>query len=302
MWITDIAFGYAGLALFIGYIGFARKYTTHLVRYAQIASVTAIVTDKTIKGSMMLYGFKMLFSRFGTVSMIYFSDRLISAALREVSEWILEHGDFIPSFLKSGFLSKLFSSTLRTVIFSVGEIVVSYMYNNKDLSFWEGISDGISLYVRSWKSILKAAFFSVLWLKVFAFFINISLFVFLVWYSWGLGVVTLFWYLILYRIIIMILNATFVEPYQSISMVLGFYENKKDKQDIANLSDTLQGVSSAFKDMLIHRKQFDPSIVSGLTGIVTSNLNASDVIQNPLDKVNSILRGGNKHNGENEQV
>jgi hypothetical protein len=295
--VADLLFGWIGLAAFIIYIEFARKFTIHLIRYAQIACVTELITNNEIKGSSLVFGFRTMLSRFGTVAIMYLANNLMTKAVSQVSGWIVENGKFIPAIFKKGLLANLVSSTIKTVVFNVDEIVVSYLYKNKEMPLWEGTTNGISLYVQSWQSVLKSAFLSVLWLKVFGIVLALSIWSYGIWYLWGGGIKSMLVFFFVYKIVSVLIKSTLVEPYQSISMLVGFYEAKADSKEPMDLSEKLSEVSSEFKQMLLKGRTQSADLSEKLASLVTGEMSNSTEEVSMLGKLDKLIGAGKGSSG-----
>lgn len=287
--IADIMFGYIGLVVFIVYINFTRKFTTHLIRYAQVASATEIIRTGDPNAAGLLYGFRAMFHRFGSVTGMYFADRLMNSAFHKVSAWVMENTDFIPEVFKKGFLVKLLNSVVRTVIFHVDEVVVSHMYRNRDITAWEGIAQGIELYFRSWKTVLKSAFMTALWLKLFSWAFHIFVLGLGVFYLWGSGFQEILTFFITYKIIATLLRSTLLEPYQTMSMLLGFYVTRHDEVSDTTVSDKLQDIAVSLREILRKGKTSDANLADQLAGVVTEGMSKNDEGHKVMSDAGEIL-------------
>jgi hypothetical protein len=287
--LSDILFGWLGLTVFVFYLEFVRRYIVHIIRYAQLAAVTQLITEGEIKGSVTAYGFRKMLDKFGSVSIMFLVDKVMNRAVSQISRWIVEEGNFIPSFLKKGILARFLSSIVRTLVFHIDEVIISYMYKHSEEDLWDSVGKGISLYVKSWKSILKAAFFSILWMKIFSILTRGTILIYGVWLFYGYGVQALFIFFLFYKALMSFLKATFVEPYTSISMVVGFYESNPQEDGLANVTDKLKEISDEFKSIILRGRGDKRSLGDKIAEEFTGNLSSDG--SSVLDDLQRLVEG-----------
>lgn len=291
--LTDFAFGYCALSLTMLVIDFSRKYINHLIRYAQIASMTDLLCESDEVSFSK--GWRTMMTRFGSVSALYFADKLMSKAINQVASWIIDNGKFIPDSVKTGTLARVISSIVKTAVLHVDEVVVSYMYRRPELSVWEGIGKGISLYFQSWKSLLKAAFFSVLWVKVFGWAMNLIVWIFAIWYLWDKGVSSIIIFVLTYKIVAFLVRDTLLHPYQSASMLIGFYEVSKNREPEPAMEEKLSAISESFDSILDLNR--DESFSEKVSSMITEGMSRNTEDSTILDQLGKLVDATKKKGG-----
>jgi hypothetical protein len=287
--IADIMFGYIGLVVFIIYIELARKFLGHLIKYAQVASATELLNSGDVKAASLSFGFKEMLKRFGSVSAMSLADAVMRAAFTKASEWVVDKATFVPEIFKKGMLVTLFKTVVKTVLFHVDEIVVSHMYRNPDLSAWEGIVEGVQLYFKSWKTVLKSAFFSTLWLKLFSWVLHSVIVISAIVMLWSSGAKTLLVFLITYKIVTVLLKSTLLEPYLTMSMLVGFYNTEHGELGDNSIKDRLLEVVGGAKSMLFSGKRNDSEVVESLTSLITDSMKDTDDTEEIMSDASDIL-------------
>lgn len=297
MLVTDLLFGYIGLSFFILYIDITRKLLLHFIGYSHVAGMTFALEGKKIG---VIKSARIMLGRFGSVSAMYFVDGLMKKVVRQVSEWILEKGNFIPSMFKKGFLSKIVASTLNNIVFSLLEVIISYLYKNKDMKFWDGAIKGTSLYVQSWKHILKSAFLNSLWLKLFSWILSILVMGVSIWSLWGAGITAIISTFIFYKILTALAKMTFVDPYQTASMLVGFYQGIENKTPDESVATLLSDISDNFKDLVMRGKEEGSELATRVTSLLGDKLSTAeeDSLMGSKNPLNIIAKeiGANEKN------
>jgi hypothetical protein len=193
----------------------------------------------------------------------------------------------LPKIFKKGLLASLASSALNTIIFSVLEVIVSYLYRNKETGLWDGALKGTSLYVQSWKHVLKYAFINAITLKVFSWILSIVIVGVSAWYLWGQSITVILTVFLNYKIITSLTRLALVEPYQTASMLTAFWESVKDKNPDECVAAKLSDVCDKFKELVFKGKEEGSELSDRVAIILGDSLVAENV---PLVSNNSVLK------------
>lgn len=230
LFVVDLLLAYCGIALILGLLVFVRKVILHYVQYAQVAAMTSLLSsDEPIKGSLLLHGIKLMGSRFGSVSLLYIADNLITKLTNKVSGVIKEQS--LPDYLKTGIVARWVGTSTTTVVHSLAEVIASYLFRNTDVSLWKGITKAPLQYMKSWKSVLKRAFLGTIYLQAASLVISWGSFIAFLWFFWGMGILPFIAGYIALRAVGFLVKTALVEPYQVASMICAFHEGVQDTSE-----------------------------------------------------------------------
>lgn len=306
LFVFDFMFAYCGFVFFLFYYRVAKMLLLHVLQYAQVGAMTAVLLEKEVKGSLLVYGFKQLLGRFGTVSAMFVAERFMFKVVKEVSSWIIEKGKFLPSFLREGFLSRWVGKSLELTVYHVLEAIVSYLYANPKMNLWEGAIKSTSLYVQSWKSVLKSAFLNTLFMTIFGKVASLIMLVTTIVLAWDKGLLTILAIVITIKITASLLRTAFVEPYETASMLIGFHEGIAGKEPSENIMERLSGSSDKFKRLIFKGKDEGSEFAEKVAHNITEELSpeGDGVFDNIPGWVGDLFKkkGGNSTNEMGGQV
>src|SRR5690625_4446569 len=161
-----------------GALRFLERYVLYMVKLGHVSVITELLRTGNIPDgkSMVGYGKDKVTENFGASNVAFAVDAAVHAAVRQIQRWILRVGNvfrFIPgSQYVIGILNAIMSISLNYI----DEAIMSYIFLRKseqrEETTWKSALDGVTLYTQSWKSVLKSATISV----VFIYAFNIILF------------------------------------------------------------------------------------------------------------------------------
>lgn len=276
LFVADLLYGYCGLAAFILFISLFRSIVLHYLQYAQVASMTALLEGEEIQESLVKHGFKTMMSRIGSVSLLYVSDNLLKKVVKEVSSWLLQEGNIVPAFLKKGLFSRIVSDSFKTIVYCASEVMASYLYVNKDVGTIEGAMKATSLYVQSWKTVLKSAFMNTIYIKILGKLISWTVIGLFVWLMWGQGFKVILATYIAVKVLGYLLKVSLVEPYQVASMLVGYYQGAKSKEPSEEIMAVVAENSDSFKDLIFRGKEEGNELATKLSGTIINQAKGID--------------------------
>jgi hypothetical protein len=274
--LTDFLFAYIGIAAFIMYIEFVRKAMLHMISYAHVGSMTGYIAGRKGREYGVGFGFKLMLSRFGSVSAMFVANKIMRKVVGDVSSWIADNDKFIPAYLKKGFIGRMVKGTVEVIVFRVMEVIVSYLYINKDTGLWQGVLQGASLYIQSWKLVFKNSFLATLWVKLFSVVLNFIALLTFVWVMWGSSLLDIAVMFIFYKIVAALARMSLLEPYQTAYMLIAFHKSMKAIEVDEEIADRVDSVYDQFKDVLFKRNAEGGELAEQLISVFKDKFDAGD--------------------------
>lgn len=249
--LTDILWAYLGFSACYILVELIRKPLIHWLTYAHVAAMTDIIDGNEL-ASPLKSGFTATFTRMGATAGVFVVDGLLVKAVKQVSAWIMENSGSLPKFLRQGVFHRVVKQSLEVIVYSVTECVMSYLYRNPEVNIWEGAVKGATLYVKSWKSVLKSAFIFTIQVKLFMMVLRFLTLVLCAYITWDKGLIAIISAYIAARVLFMLIEVTIVQPYQLASMLLSLDRETEGEEPDSAVSENLAGISDSFREMVQH--------------------------------------------------
>src|SRR5690625_4163672 len=243
-----------------GGLRFLERYVLYMVKLGHVSVVTELLRNGNIpegKG-MVAYGKDKVTENFGASNVAFVMDAMVHAAVRQIQRWIMRVGNvfrFIPGAKNIiGIINAIMSISLNYI----DEAIMSYVFLRKSEqrqeTVWKSALDGVTLYAQSWKSVLKSATISV----VFIYAFNILLF--LIFYfpllvvfrlfsknTPGLGTLLGLLALVGAYILTTVAKRALIDPIVTIIMIRSYQISIRSLEPKIDLQQRLLGISSRFK-------------------------------------------------------
>ncbi|MBN1386038.1 hypothetical protein JW968_03620 [Candidatus Woesearchaeota archaeon] len=139
-----------------------KSYVYYLVKSAHVAVITEIVREgKMPPAGQVKYGIAKVKKRFVSTSAMFVLDKIINAVIRGINHAVSMLTGWIP-IPQVQQIIRLFMKILNLALSYIDEAIMSYIYGHDELDAWTGARDGIILYFKNWKPILKTSAFLVI--------------------------------------------------------------------------------------------------------------------------------------------
>lgn len=293
--LTDLCWAYIGFSFCFIIIYGLRKVVFHFINYAHIAVMCEIIDGGEISNQIG-FGFRRSMSRFGGVTVMLFADGLLVKAVKEVSSWLQDSSDFLPNFMRKGVLQRLVKSTLETIIYSVTEMIMVYLYRHPEINFWEGSVKGATAYAKAWKTVIKTSFMTTLKLKILGFILRMLTLATCIYITWDQGLISVIIAYVSARVIFIMCGICFVEPYRMASMLMTVPSNIIDEDtDDPELAEQLSGISSNFREMIFRGARSGGELTSALSDKIKDFVSPEELLSSV--KLPAWVIGGRKSTG-----
>ncbi|WEK54995.1 MAG: hypothetical protein P0Y55_02610 [Candidatus Cohnella colombiensis] len=158
------------------------RYVLYLLKAAHIAVLIELIDHGQVpdgKGQIA-YGKERVSAMFGTTSIFFAVDQLVSASVKQIHKWLMRLGDFLNVIPGAKIIISIISSVLGVALNYIDEAVLSRVMKHKkedpETNVWKTSADGVVLYAQSWKGMIGTAtgvaLFSIV-LSIATFFITL---------------------------------------------------------------------------------------------------------------------------------
>jgi uncharacterized membrane protein YbhN (UPF0104 family) len=225
-------------------------YFGYLIKAGHIAVVTEYVTTGNLPANQVEYAFNTVKSRFATSSVYFLIDKLVSGAVKELQEGVDFIGgklDFIPYMDKITSFIKIF---IGIALGYIDECCLGYTFFMKDQSAFKSACDGLTIYWKNKKKLLKDSLFTTLivmaltsaaWLVSFLFVLVIAL-------ATGSNI-AIFVSIIVAILIAGIIKTSFIDSWMMVKMMICYMEDAPSTSVENGMYDTLCKISGKFKQL-----------------------------------------------------
>lgn len=136
----------------------AERYVLYPVKIGHVAVVTELVTKGSLppNTNQFHYGKAKVANHFGSASVLFATDQLVSAAVRQTMRWLTRLPRRLRRIPGDGLAVALLRSILSIGAHHIGEAVMSYVLIHSE-DIWQAAADGVVLYAQRWKRLLLAA-------------------------------------------------------------------------------------------------------------------------------------------------
>src|SRR5690625_1218058 len=263
--VMIIAFG-----VIYGGLKFLERYVLYMVKIGHISVVVELLTKGKVpegKGQVA-YGKDQVTSNFGTANVAFVLDNMVHALVRQIQRCMIRVGNMFSFISGSKNIIGIINAIMSVALNYIDEAIVSYIFvrknNGYEESVWKSASDGVVLYAQSWKSILKTAVGSVIFIYAF----NIIIFLMLAFpfmfisklmsantpeLGFLLGALAL----IAAYVVTTILKRAFIDPIVTIAMIRSYQMSIQGMEPKMDLQHKLLSVSDNFKKLFNKRKEVE---------------------------------------------
>jgi len=267
--VMIIAFGgiYGGLR-------FLERYVLYIVKVGHISVVVELLKNGTIpegKGQIA-YGKEQVTKNFGSANVAFVMDNLIHGAVKQIQRWMLRIGEFFNFIPGAKNIIGILNAIMSVSLNYIDEAVISYTILRKnekrDETVWKSASDGVVLYAQSWKSMIKTAAGSVVFIYGFSI---VSFLVFalpLMGISKVLskntpevGFLLGFIALVGAYALTIALKRAIIDPVVTIAMIRSYQKSIEGLEPAMDLQQKLLGVSGRFKKLFNKAEEETEAVV-----------------------------------------
>lgn len=253
-----------------GGLKFLERYVLYLLKIGHISVIVELMNNNKIpdgKGQIA-FGKNKVKNNFGSTNIAFVLDNMVHGATKQIQRRIMRTGEkfgFVPGHKSIiGIINAVMSISLSYI----DEAIMSYIFVRKDItredSVWKSAIDGVVLYVQSWKSIIKTAAGSVIFIYAFNIIVFLVLAFPLMFASKILSADTpdlgfLFGALALIAayIITTVLKRALIDPIVTIAMIRAYQISIQNIEPSIDMHSKLLGLSSKFKKLVDKEKKED---------------------------------------------
>lgn len=223
----------------------------YLIRAAHVAIVSKAVTEGVIPDNMVETGKQMVQERFGATNAYVVINHLVNGAVRQLQSVVNRIDnlfDGIPGLEKVMDVVKVF---IRIFLGYIDECCLGYTFYKKDENAFKCGCDGVVIYFRNAKHLLKSALITSVLVVVLTFvswFIPFIIFagIFLVTgLSSGYGIAA-----VLCLVIALAVKEAFIDPFILVQTMKAYMEVAPQTEITVDLYDKLSGMSGKFRELL----------------------------------------------------
>lgn len=264
------------------------RYVLYLLKAAHIAVLIELIENGSVpegKGQIA-YGKERVTALFGTTSVFFAVDQLVSAAVKQIHKWLMRLGNLFGAIPGAKVVISIASMIIGFAVNYIDEAVLSRVMKHKkedpESNVWQSSADGVVLYAQSWKGMIGAA------AGLAAFNIVLSVTTFVIVFFPLLGLVNLIssdgdsilgaLALISALAVTVAVKKALVDPVATITMIRVYHAKTAGVEPSFDLRAKLLGVSKKFKD-LVTRSESEQGVQT--TTSVPVNVNTSGT---PLDQ------------------
>lgn len=157
-----------------GGLRFLERYVLYIVKIGHISVVVELLKNGTIpegKGQIA-YGKEQVTKNFGSANVAFVMDNLIHGAVKQIQRWMLRVGNFFNFIPGAKNIIGILSAIMSVSLNYIDEAVISYTIlrrnEKREETVWKSAADGVVLYAQSWKSMIKTAAGSVVFIYGFS--------------------------------------------------------------------------------------------------------------------------------------
>lgn len=162
-----------------GLVRLAERYVLYLIKAGHVTVVTELVNRGELPAGInqISYGKDKVVRHFGTTSVLFVVDQLVSGSVRQILRWLTRMAGLFASIPGVRQIVSLLKAILGLAANYIDEAVLSYIVSHEEKSVWQAAADGVVLYAQSWKKILTTAAVFVLllivgWVVAFLLFLT----------------------------------------------------------------------------------------------------------------------------------
>ncbi len=240
-----IGFGVASAALY-----WFREYVLYLVKAGHIAVLVELFDGKELPGGkgQIEYAQTKVRERFAEASLLFGLDRLIKGILRAVNRTLFSIAAFLPIPGLEGLVG-IVNKIVNVSLTYTDEIIIAHNFRTRSDNPWQSSKDAIILYAQNYKSMLKNAFF----LMLFMYALTFVIFLFVLGPVAGLMSIFPgnlgFWSFLLAIIFAWSLKAAVLEPFAITAMMQVYFREVEGQEPNPEWDEKLSAASDKFKEL-----------------------------------------------------
>lgn len=223
-------------------------YFGYLVKAGHIAILTEAITTGHIPENQFEVASAKVKERFGTSNVYFVIDKLISSSVKQLQSGLDSVDNMLGNLPGVGIIIS-FSKVLVSISLGyVDECCLGYTFYKKDQDAFKSAADGVVIYFQNWKSLLKSALGTALFVILVTFAFTLIPFILFgaIFAALNLSKLLAFFLAVLVALSI---KTAFIDSYVLTKTMLSYMKLAPDTQITFNLYDKLCKLSSKFKEL-----------------------------------------------------
>lgn len=248
------------IAVVYGALRFLERYVLYMVKLGHVSVITELLRTGQIPDGqgMVAYGKDKVTESFGASNVAFALDAMVHAAVKQIQRWIMRVGNFFKFIPGSQNIIAIINAIMSVSLNYIDEAIMSYVFLRKSEqrqeTVWKSALDGVTLYTQSWKSVLKSATISVVFIYAF------NIIMFLVFYfpllfvfrlfakdTPGLGTLLGLLALVGAYILTTVAKRALIDPIVTIIMIRSYQMSIRGLEPKIDLQQRLLGISKRFR-------------------------------------------------------
>lgn len=255
MWIGSL---FGGAGLYIGYIlwlvtsvgtyRFLMMYIGYMIKAAHVAIISTAVTTGEIPHDMFNAGKDMVKERFATTNVYLVIDKLVGGAVGQLQKAVGRVGGIFDNIPGVSEVVNILQMFIGIALGYVDECCLGYTFINKDQNAFKSACDGVCIYFKNAKHLLKNAAFITLFVIIATFLSWVvpfaaigGAFNALKWSRLAAFFVAL--------IIAAVIKVAFIDSWMMVKMMVSYMEVAPSTEITFDLYDKLCKLSGKFKSL-----------------------------------------------------
>lgn len=231
-------------------------YFGYLIKAGHIAIVSQAVTTGQIPDNQYEVAVSMVKSRFAESSVYFLVDKLVSGAVKELQKGVGKVGDALDAIPGMSAITNFIQIFIGIVLGYIDECCLGYTFYKKDQSAFKSACDGITIYWKNKKKLLKdAALMALVVMGITAVLFIIPVVILVPLALITDNTIILVCALIGSAVIAGILKSAFVDSWMMVKMMTSYMEEAPTTVVDNGIYDTLCKLSGKFKQLFNKSQQ-----------------------------------------------
>ena len=225
-------------------------YFGYLIKAGHIAIVSEIVTTGKIPDNQYEVAVSMVKSRFKESSVYFLVDKLVSGAVKELQKGVGKVGDALDAIPGMSAITNFIQIFIGIVLGYIDECCLGYTFYKKDQGAFKSACDGITIYWKNKKKLLKdAAIMALVVMVITAVLFIIPLVIMVPLALLTDNTIVVVCAVIGSAIIAGIVKSAFVDSWMMVKMMTSYMEDAPTTAVDNGIYDTLCKLSGKFKQL-----------------------------------------------------
>lgn len=229
-------------------------YIGYLVKVGHVAVITEAITTGAIPANQITYGKEKVKERFVTANVYFVIDKLVSKAVRQIQKVTGKIGDVLDNVPGIEKFISIINTFINIFLGFIDECCLGYAFYKSDEPVAKVAADGISIYFKNWKELLKGAAKTTVIVViaraiVFAAFAGFFCLFFAI-FHWNLLVAV-----IIGVFFTMVIDSSIIHSYAMVSIMTSYMQVAPTTELDGTLYDKLCQCSASFRELFEKGKE-----------------------------------------------